>query len=169
MNIGPRVADAVGAENYPAQEYQHERQPHEERLPERGEDTPLGHDAHILPILLREDERHEQKSMIRSPRHESEIRAVPQAAHQKNHECIAHDLGFRASAAAQRNVDIIPEPRGKRYMPFAPELGDVARKVRKIEIAHQIDTEQTRRAYRYIGIARKITVYLEREEDTSEQ
>lgn len=54
-------------------------------------------------------------------------------------------------------------------MPFSPKLSYVAREIRKIEVAHQIDAEQTGCTYGYVGIAGEIAVYLECEEYCSKE
>ena len=51
---------------------------------------------------------------------------VPQTADEKDNQRIPHDLPTCASAATERYVNVVAKPCGQRYMPTAPELGNVA-------------------------------------------
>ena len=103
------------------------------------------------------------------PKNKRPIGAVPQTADKKHGKRIAHTLQFAATAAAEWNVKIIPEPGIERNMPTAPELRDVARKVGDVEIAPQFDAEQLRASYGDAGVARETAVDLDREEEYSGQ
>ncbi|KAA6303313.1 MAG: hypothetical protein EZS26_000494 [Candidatus Ordinivivax streblomastigis] len=54
-------------------------------------------------------------------------------------------------------------------MPTSPKFGNIARKIGKSKIAHQIKTKQSGCSYRNIGITRKITIDLESEEKGAHQ
>ena len=51
-------------------------------------------------------------------------------------------MPFRHSVAAQRNIDIIPEPCGEGNMPAAPELSDGKGEIRAFKVCHQINAEE---------------------------
>ena len=107
--------------------------------------------------------------MISSPSNECPIRTVPETRQQEDDEGVPDDLGLRDTAAAQGDVDVIPEPSRQGDVPAAPELGDVAAEVGHVEVAHQLDPEQLRRSDGDVGIAREVAINLESEEDGSEQ
>lgn len=94
---------------------------------------------------------------------------MPQTTHQKNDKGIADDFGFGGAATSQGNVDIVTKPGGERNMPATPELGYVTAEIRHVEVAHQLNAKQFGATYGYIGIAGKITIYLESEENGSQQ
>ena len=94
---------------------------------------------------------------------------MPQTAHQEDDKGIADDFGFGGTATSQGNIDIVTKPGGERNMPATPELGYITAEIRHVEVAHQLNTKQFGATYGYIGIARKITVYLESEENGCQQ
>ena len=101
--------------------------------------------------------------MVRSPRYESPVGSVPESTDKEYPNGIPYYLGLAYSTAAKRYIHIIPEPCGERDVPPAPKLGYVAAEIRHVEVTHQLDAEQLGCAYGYVGISRKITVYLESE------
>ena len=103
--------------------------------------------------------------MIRAPSNECPIRAVPETAQEENDESVPNDFPFTHSAAAQRDIHIIPKPSRQRNMPPAPKLSNVPAEIRHIEVPHQLNAEQLGRSYGYVGIAREVAIDLESEED----
>src|SRR4030095_157733 len=70
-------------------------------------------------------------------------------------------------AATKRYVDEIAQPCGKRNVPASPEISRRSGQIWMVEIHHQIEPEQSRRATRDVGVAGKIRVDLNSEsEDT---
>ena len=86
------------------------------------------------------------------PGDEGPVGAMPEAAQEENHKSIAYNFRFRASAAAQRDVHIIPEPGRQRDMPSTPEFRDVTTEVRHIEVLHRLETEKFPRTDGHIRI-----------------
>lgn len=54
-------------------------------------------------------------------------------------------------------------------MPSPPELGNVSGEVRGVEVPHQVDAEESCRAYGYVGISGEVAVDLYGEEQSAEQ
>lgn len=79
--------------------------------------------------------------MESAPRNEGPISPVPESAQQENDESIPDNLPFRTPAAAERDIDVIAEPRGQGDMPTPPELRDVPAEIGDVEVPHQFDTE----------------------------
>ena len=107
--------------------------------------------------------------MIRAPGNESPVGAVPETAHKEDDERVPDDFRLAYATASQGDIDIIPEPSSERNMPPAPKLCYVAAEIRHVEVAHQLDTKQLGRAYGNVGIARKVAVDLEGEENGGEK
>lgn len=107
--------------------------------------------------------------MVRAPGDEGPVGAVPETRQQEDDERVAHHLGFRDTATAQRDIDVIPEPSRQRDVPTPPELGDVAAEIRHVEVAHQPDPKELRRSDGDVRVAREVAVNLESEEDGGEQ
>lgn len=103
----------------------------------------------------------DQQSIIQSPYHVGKVRSMPDAGKQPDYEQIA-DEGFCAfTAAAQRNVDIVPEPAGKSDVPPPPEITDRHRPVRMVKVLRNVKAEPSAHANGHIGISREIEVQLE--------
>ena len=107
--------------------------------------------------------------MVRASGDEGPVGAVPETRQQEDDEGVAHHLGLRDTAAAQGDVDVIPEPSRQADVPPAPELGDVATEVGHVEVAHQLDPEKLRRSDGDVGVAREVAIDLESEEDGSKE
>ena len=99
-----------------------------------------------------------------TPRNKSPVGAMPKAAYQEDYQRITNDFGFSGATAAQRNVEIIAEPRGERDVPAPPELSNVATEIGIVEVAHQPNAKQLGHTDGDIGIAREVGVDLEGEE-----
>ena len=87
-------------------------------------------------------------------------RAVPQPGECKDDEQIETGAPQAAAAAAQRNVDIIPEPAGQRDVPPPPVFADGAGKVGVVEVFRQGDTEEFSDADGHIAVAGKVKIQL---------
>lgn len=117
----------------------------------------------VPAVAPREDQRQEQQRVVGAPGDECPVRAVPEPADEEDDQRVAEHHPFRTPAAAQRDVDVVAEPRGERDVPAAPEFGDVAREIGVVEIAHEAEPEQPRDADGDVRVAREIAVDLERE------
>src|SRR5205809_1271185 len=108
---------------------------------------------------------HEIGAMKQSPNDKGPGGAVTETAQEHNDDEI--DRGSRPShpVAAERNVKVIAQKRGKRNVPASPEIGKADRGVGKTEIIFQMETEAQRRADRAGGIAGEIEKYLTSESD----
>ena len=103
------------------------------------------------------------------PQHERPVRAVPQAGDQERDQQVQPPPALPLAVAAERNVEIIAEPRGQRDVPAAPEIADARREVRRVEVLHQVEAEDLRRADRDHGIAAEVAVDLQRERQRRQQ
>lgn len=101
-----------------------------------------------------------QQAMYAAPQNISQAAAVPETADEKSQEQIQAVPPSGSPAAAQRDVDIVPEPGRQRDMPAAPEFPDGKSKVRAFEIRHQFDAEQSGTADGDIRVAGKVAVYF---------
>ncbi len=163
--IVPCLADALRTEDNPADDDQQKSGAHPARFLYRGEQASLRRHIRVSAVLAHNEQWQEQHGMIGSPADERPVGAVPEAADKEYNQRVAHRLPLAAPASAQRDVDVVAEPGGERYVPAAPELGDVSREIGEIEVAHQVDAEQARRADGDVRISREIAVYLEGEEE----
>ena len=84
---------------------------------------------------------HQQDAMIETPQHVVPAGAVPQARQQERDHHVARPGPFAGARTAERDVDVIAEPRRQGDVPAAPEVGGVARQVRVIEVLGQLETE----------------------------
>src|SRR5215831_10451528 len=77
--------------------------------------------------------------MVESPDHEIPVRAMPQAAQCERHKTVAELTSTPMMAAADRNIDIVTNPRAERDMPAPPELRDARREVWPMKILRQMN------------------------------
>src|SRR5687768_15055100 len=111
------------------------------------------------------DGRDEVEPVEGAPHHERPVRAVPESAEQKRYEKVEIPARFCHAIPAERDVYVVAEPRGERYVPSGPELADRARKVRTVEVPHETESHHLRGAERDVGIACEIAIDLKSEED----
>src|SRR5712691_9361439 len=95
-----------------------------------------------------------------TPNHKSPCRAVPETAEKHDDNQIDRGANRADLIAAERNVKVIAQERGKRNVPAPPEIGKADGRVGKTEIILQMKAEAKRRADRADGIAGEIKKYL---------
>ena len=64
-------------------------------------------------------------------------------------------------ASAKRNVKVVLEPAGERYMPSAPELSHGPGQIWIIKVLRQLKAQHFTKAHRHIGITGKIKINLQ--------
>ena len=103
----------------------------------------------------------ERQAMQPAPDHERPRAAVPQSAEQHRDHDVARDEPPAPAIATQRNVKIIAQPGGKADVPAMPELRDVPREIRKVEVERQFVAEQSRAGNRHIRIPGEVAIDLD--------
>src|SRR5215472_15061311 len=83
------------------------------------------------------------RSVEGAPDDEGPVGAVPEAAQQEDDGQVEEVAAQRDPIAAQRYVDVVPEPGGERDVPAGPELGDRLGQIGSIEVLHQLDAVYT--------------------------
>ena len=104
----------------------------------------------------------QQHAVVQAPQHERPTGAVPQAAQEEDQQQIEIDPRQRNAAAAQGNVDVIPQPRGKRYMPAPPEVLDRTGDIGVVEVLHELEAQHAAQSDRHVRVTGKVKVYLQR-------
>ena len=94
---------------------------------------------------------------------------VPQAADQKGEQQVAVFLRSGAAAAAQRDINIIPQPAGEADMPPRPDILDRIRKEGLAEVFGQRQTQHLTDAENNVRIAGEIRIELHRKQHRSQQ
>ena len=156
-------------EYYPPKHRQKESQEHLPYFFQGRQDSPFGYLVRVLSVLACQYQGQEQNGMIGTPSNEGPIGSVPKTAQKENNESVPNYFCLAHSAAAQRNINIIPEPSRQRDVPTAPKLRNITAEIRHVEVPHQLNAEQFGRAYGNVGITREVAVDLEGEEDGSEE
>ena len=159
--MAPRYTTAslqrVGAEEHPA-DHHHDEQI---RVAEWRWQTP---DQPGEAQSLRDEER----PVVQAPDDEVPARAVPQTAQEEHQDEVAVHPSRADAVAAERDVQVIAEPRRERDVPAAPELLDGVGDVRPPEVLGEPEAEHPPEADRHVGVARKIEVDLQRVADDPE-
>src|SRR5258708_19386912 len=107
--------------------------------------------------------------MQAAPEDEGPGRTMPYAAQQEDDHHVSQAERQTASVSAQREVEVVAEPRGQRDVPATPELGQAARKVGLAEIGHQVDAQHARATDCDVRVTREIAVDLDGEQKTRDQ
>src|SRR5207237_7724010 len=89
------------------------------------------------------------------PHHERPVRAVPQPAQDHGQQKIPISLPLAVPVAAERDVEVIAQPRAEADVPAAPEALQARGEVRLAKIDHEVEAEELRAS------ARDIDVYSE--------
>src|SRR6185437_7682595 len=79
----------------------------------------------------------------------------------RDHE-ICEATESTATAAAQRDVEVVAQKARQRHVPASPELDDAGGFIGRIEVLRKPDPETPCRADCYVGVAGKIEVELHR-------
>ena len=114
----------------------------------------------VAPVLPTQQQRQEQRGMNAAPNDERPIGAVPKTAHQEDDEDVADGFPFPHARSAERNVEVVAEPRRERDVPAPPKLRDVAGEVRRLEVGHELDAKELGGADGDVAVAGEIPVDL---------
>ena len=106
--------------------------------------------------------------MQSAPDDERPTRTVPQAAEQ--HRCHQREVGTRLAMAiaAQRNVEVIAQPRRQGDVPAPPEIREADRRIGETEVVWHRETQAHRRADRGGGITSEVAEDLPAESERTE-
>ena len=98
-----------------------------------------------------------------APDHEPPRSAVPQAAEEHRDHQVAIGREAALPVPAERHVEVVAQPGRKRDVPRPPELRDVSREIRLVEVLEQLDAEQARGSAGDVAVAGEVAVDLEGE------
>ena len=94
---------------------------------------------------------------------------MPEAADEKHDQIVQNRAALALAAAAQRDVEIVAEPRRERDVPAVPEVPHRGREERLAKVLHQRHAHDLRRADGDVGVAAEVAVDLEREQHARER
>ena len=86
---------------------------------------------------------------------------MPQAGQRPHHQYVEHIAQGLHPVAAQRDIDIIPEPTAQRHVPAAPELGNAAGNEGRVKVFQQVEAENVAQTDGHIAVAREVEVNLQ--------
>src|SRR5271157_906159 len=95
------------------------------------------------------------------PEHEGPTRSVPETDNEESDHQVEQDVPLRNPVSAEGNVDVVSHKPAQGNMPASPELLDIQRSVRGVEIDGQLYVEHQRRTQGHIGITGEIVIELE--------
>jgi hypothetical protein len=144
------MCNVFRTEYYPTDDCRHERQQHLQKFYRGWKQTTCRHYVCMPAILSQQHEREKEQGMISAPKYKRPISSVPKAAYKKYYHGVAERFSLTASASSKRDVNIVSKPCRQGYMPPSPELGNVSREIREVEVSHQAYAKQPRRAYGYV-------------------
>ena len=97
----------------------------------------------------------------RAPDNEIEASAMPEAGQKPDSQQVADGLEGAFPAAAQGNIDIVPEPAAQCGVPSAVKIGNARCGVRVGKVADQGEAQHHGKAAGHQGIAPEIKIQLE--------
>ena len=103
-----------------------------------------------------------EQTVPRAPQEKGKGRAVPEAAEGEHDKFVEGGPGFPLTAAAQGDVEIIPEPAGKGDVPAAPEAADAAGRVRPKEVFRRGKAKHLPQTDGHVAVSGEIQKDLER-------
>lgn len=81
---------------------------------------------------------------------------MPQTAQRHSKQRVERAQRRPVPATAERDVNVVPDPRAERDVPAPPEIADVARKIRPIEILGQPNAHHTSEPDRHVAVAAEV-------------
>src|SRR5699024_5824159 len=103
----------------------------------------------------------QQETVIEAPEEEGPPGPVPDAGEHPDDHQVPGQLDLGAAAAAQGNIDVVPEPGAEGDMPAPPELGDAPGDIGVVEIDHKVKAQHGAQAPGHIGVAAEVDVDLQ--------
>ena len=100
----------------------------------------------------------QQEPVIEAPEEEGPPGPVPDAGEHPDDHQVPGQLDLGAAAAAQGNIDVVPEPGAEGDVPAPPELGDAPGDIGVIEIDHKVKAQHGPQAPGHIGVAAEVEV-----------
>ena len=110
QDLIPRLSDAVGPEDDPANDDENKGQKHLATFLNVRQEAVLSYCVAVLAVLAHQDKREEEQRMVCAPGNERPVHPVPEPAHKENDKGIADDFCLGAAASTKGDVNIIPEP-----------------------------------------------------------
>src|SRR5450759_592633 len=104
-----------------------------------------------------------------SPEHERPAGAVPEPGEEERDDEVHVRAAAALAVAAQRDVEVVPQPAGQRDVPATPEVLDGTRGVRRVEVLGQLDAEKQRDADGDVAVGAEVAVDLHRVGDDPPQ
>ncbi len=101
--------------------------------------------------------------MQRAEENVMRCRTMPQTAEGEGNEDISVSHPFAGAASAQRNEQVIFEPRRKRNVPTPPVFGNRFGHIGQVEVFRHFEAEQLRGASGDVRVTGEIKIDLERE------
>ncbi len=102
----------------------------------------------------------QQHALMRAPQYEVPIGAVPESAQRHGQHQVAVSLHRAATAAAQRNVEIVAQPLRQCEMPAAPVFGDAGGQIWTAKVLREMEPQQQRHADGHVRIPGEIEEHL---------
>ena len=88
---------------------------------------------------------------------------MPESREHPDNKNVSQPLRFTYLISAQRNIDIVPEPRSEALVPAPPELRDRAGDIRIVEVLGEMEAENPPQTDGRITVAREVKIELQGE------
>src|SRR5665647_1410853 len=161
------AADRVGAEEHPSHADEGEHGEALER-PRPGRRARLGQTPSLARVGAGALEG-QADAVHASPEHERPAGAVPEPGEEERDDEVHVRAAAALAIAAQRDVEVVPQPAGQRDVPATPEILDGARCVRRVEVLGQLEAEEQGDADGDVAVGAEVAVDLHRVGDDPPQ
>src|SRR5690606_12635360 len=102
----------------------------------------------------------EVSAVHRTPKDEAPPRSMPHAAQNHGQHQIELSAPLGAAVSPERDIQVVPQASGKRYVPPTPELAYIFGLVRRIEVVGQADIEEPGQANCHVRVSGEVEVKL---------
>src|SRR5262245_42413500 len=98
--------------------------------------------------------------MVRSPDHEGPTGSMPKSSQQHHESQIEIGPALTVPVSPERDVEVIPQPCGKRDMPASPKIGDAFCTIGRSEILRNDQTKHPTQSNCHVRVPGKVEVDL---------
>ena len=123
----------------------------------------------VFPVELPGAGDDVKDALGRSPGHKGPACAVPDAAQQEDEDEVRIHAGPSLPVSAERDVYILPKKAAQGDVPPSPEIDDVNRLIRGIEVHRNLHAEQPRQAAGHVAVAAEIEIKLNGVKENEQQ
>ena len=103
---------------------------------------------------------HEPDAVVGTPHHEVPACAMPEAGEEEHQPEVEVHAVFRATVAAERDIEVVAHESTQRDVPTTPELGDARRVIWVVEVLREVEAHDAAETDGHVGIGGEVEVKM---------